>query len=586
MPATRFGSLPGRLTTLSCISALLLLTGCGDGSKNNSLTAQPLSTGSSSSSSGAGSSSSSSSSSSSGGVNPNGVTVSVDMASSTLSLGGSTAITLTFEDADGSAMAVPGNWTATSPCLDSNASTLNGPVVMSQSVSFNYSVVSCTGQDHIQFTGTDGTDTYGASGAVTVVENQVSYIEWANSSPEQIAIRGTGGVETASVSFQVGGYWSEGVAGEHVEFRLEGAAGGVRLVETSAVSDSSGMVTARVQSGTVPNLVTVVATHVGTQAEAYSGGLLVATGLPLAGHFNIGLSVFNPDAWGRINEETTEVTVAVTDRSGNPVLDGTKVNFFSQEGGAISPSCVTVDNTCTVTWKPDGRQPDDGRVQILAVVKGSEYFVDNNGNYLFDDGDVFDVDVHDLGEPFSDNNENGEYDAGEHFVNTDNGPGRSVGDGSWNGPNCQHSSQCGSRSYVDLAAQTTIFVAKGKTPTICNLGDFADITIGVEGTVELNNLFLSDGNSSAENPGHVCLTGNPLPNGTEVSFSVSAGSLRGTSNWVIGNEVEPTGPYSIDYKAPNTAGVEKLYLTITTPTALFETSWRIVVEAAEVEAEQ
>ena len=179
MPATRFGSLPGRLTTLSCISALLLLTGCGDGSKNNSLSVKPLSTGSSSSSSGSGSASSSSSSSS-GGVNPNGVNVSVDMASSTLSLGGSTAITLTFEDADGSAMAVPGNWTATSPCLDSNASTLNGPVVMSQSVSFNYSVVSCTGQDHIQFTGTDGTDTYGASGAVGTAAVQLAKAFGAN----------------------------------------------------------------------------------------------------------------------------------------------------------------------------------------------------------------------------------------------------------------------------------------------------------------------------------------------------------------------------------------------------------------------
>jgi hypothetical protein len=76
-----------------------------------------------------------------------------------------------------------------------------------------------------------------------------------------------------------------------------------------------------------------------------------------------------------------------------------------------------------------------------SVAKGTEDFFDNNGNKIFDDGDGFPLEF-DLGEPYSDNNDNEIYDVGEHFVDSNGNGMRDLGDGLWNGLNCNHSTLC------------------------------------------------------------------------------------------------------------------------------------------------
>lgn len=572
-------------------AAFLGLAGCSNIEEGDA-DAPPLS-GSTSSGTAPGSSSSSSSSgtvSSGNLVDANGDPINVDIVVSNAALPaeGSTAMHLDFTDLAGDPVPVPGTWSAYSPCVGVGRAEISAPVTSTSRVSFNYVATGCVGDDKVTFTST-GQKLQTVSTTINVGEDVVSFITWQSTEPDSIAIRGSGGNEKAIITFRVNGLSSSTVADQLVNFRLEGVSGGVTLAESSAVSDANGFVRATVQSGSTPTLVTVVAEHVETGIEAQSGGLTVATGLAADNHFNIALSIRNPKAWNRINDQGTDVTVAVTDRSGNPVVDGTVVNFVSEKAGVITSSCKTAQNTCTVPWKPDGRNPSDGRAKVFATVKGTEDFIDNNGNKIFDDGDTFD-ERFDLGEPYSDNNSNGMYDVGEHFVDSNGNGMRDGPDGLWNGLHCQHSALCAQDGkFVDLGAQTTIYMSNGKitvSEAICEYGDFGvpeklKFEAGVLRTI--GGLYLSDGNTGASNPvDSACPMGNPLPAGTKIAFSVSGGTLQGTTSWTVSDDARaPTGPYGIKYKPAEKAGSEVLTLSVEVPgEEAKETDWTLTIEPA------
>lgn len=536
----------------------------------------------SSSSSSSSSSSASSSASSSGDTTPgnptnpddlrdaqgNPVLLDIEVVNETLELKGETAIHLTFTDEDGESVPpIGGTWKANSPCLEGGLAEISAPTTTTNRISFNYITRGCVGEDVITFT-TPEFASVAYSAAVTI-EDQVSFISWVSSEPSSIAISGTGGIEKSIVTFRLNGSYGEAVAGQLVNFRLEGLAGdSVRLVDNTAISNSEGLVRAAVLSGSMPNVVTVVARHEESGAEAPSGGLIVATGLPSADHVHLALSERSINAWNRINEPTTDISVAVTDRVGNPVADGTVINFVSPDGGAVTNHCVTTNNTCFVEWKPDGRKPANGRARVLATVKGTENFVDVNGNNVFDDGDAFN-NAFDLGEPFIDLDNSGGYTPGDYFVDTNRNGVRDGGDSLWNGLNCQHTSLCSDPiQFVDLGVQTVVYMSNGANTTICEEGDFAptSFTTSVSSRLNLSGLYLSDGNDAAQNPGYVCATGNPLPAGTEISFSVSSGELVGITSWTVQTNASlPTGPYDVRFKAGTTADISLLTLRVAVP---------------------
>ena len=561
-------------------ASYVVLAGCSSSDNDRAQTPQRIGVASSSSgstSTTSSSSSSSSSSTSSSGIadnpgnlrdaNGNRVFVDVEVVNPALEPQGATAIHLNFVDDEEEAVPVVGTWQATSPCLEGGLAEISAPTATANRVSFNYTTRGCVGEDVVTFTTPEFTSA-SYSSAITI-NDEVSYISWVSSEPSSIAISGSGGVEKATVTFRLNGSYGEAVAGQTVNFRLEGLAGDtVRLVDTTAISNSEGVVRATVLAGSMPNVVTVIARHEESGNEAPSGGLVVSTGLTSADHFHIALDTRSINAWSRINTPTTNVSVAVTDRVGNPVVDGTVVNFVSPDGGSVTSHCVTTNNTCTVEWKPNGLQPDNGRARVLATVKGTENFTDTNGNNVFDDGDIFN-NTFDLGEPYVDSDNSGAYTPGDYFVDTNRNGVRDGGDSVWNGLNCLHSSLCSdTEQFVDLGAQTIVYMSNGSNPTICESGDFStsSFTTAVSSRLNLNGIYLSDGNPAAENPGHPCATGNPLPSGTEISFSVSSGTLEGMSSWTVpANAAEPTGPYRVRFKAGTTPDVALLTLRVTVP---------------------
>jgi hypothetical protein len=130
---------------------------------------------------------------------------------------------------------------------------------------------------------------------------------------------------------------------------------------------------------------------------------------------SLSVSTFNIEGWTRDGTPTT-LTVRLADRQGNPVENGTVVNFTS-EGGQVASSCSTLKvngiSSCSVDFMSQNFRPSDGRVSVLAYAAGTKDYTDVNGNNRYDAG----IDtLISLGDAYRDDDEDAAYDAGEFVI--------------------------------------------------------------------------------------------------------------------------------------------------------------------------
>jgi len=202
-----------------------------------------------------------------------------------------------------------------------------------------------------------------------------------------IVLKGSGGQgrsESAQVTFRVVDQQGNGLAGVDVDFSATTYTGGLTVSPTRATTDASGNVSTMVSSGTIPTPVRVLATATrnGTSMTGLSDTLTVSTGLPIQRSMSLSAEYHNIEG-GNIDGIRIPVTVRLADQYGNPVSNGTAVNFVT-EGGAIGSAaqgaCVTTDGGCSVDLVSQNYRPADGRVTVLAFVQGIENFTDTNGD--------------------------------------------------------------------------------------------------------------------------------------------------------------------------------------------------------------
>jgi len=223
-----------------------------------------------------------------------------------------------------------------------------------------------------------------AVGAANIGAIQFSGTSVSGSS---IVLKGSGGQgrsEAAQVTFRVVDQHGNALPGVDVDFNATTTTGGLSVSPTRATTDSSGNVMTMVSSGTVPTPVRVIAeaTRNGVKISGLSDTLTISTGLPIQKFMSMSAEKFNIEGLSYDNE-TTNVTVLLADQYGNPVSDGTAVNFVT-EGGAVGSSaqgaCVTEDGGCTVSLRSQEFRPRNGRVTVLAYLQGIETFTDANGD--------------------------------------------------------------------------------------------------------------------------------------------------------------------------------------------------------------
>lgn len=341
------------------------------------------------------------------------------LGSNALSPGGNTAVTIVAQSnsvaAAGVNVSLAANCGAINPVVTTDGSGL---------ASATYSAVKADG------TSCSGTVTLSGSAVGTTVQSATltvaapvaNAINFVSATPAQIFVKGSGATEQAIAKFKV--LDSTGIAMPNIPvvFSLTVNPGGVGLGASGAVSnvtansDAFGIASVSIFSGTIPGPVEVsAALSTALTVFTTSKNLTVASGPPSQNHFSLSVDTFNIEGQNR-DGTSANLTVRVADRQGNPVPDGTVVNFTA-EGGQVATSCATARVAgiaqCSVGFISQNPRPADGRVSVLAYAEGLKEFIDVNGNNIYDAGTDTLVDI---GDAYRDDNEDGTYNAGEFVI--------------------------------------------------------------------------------------------------------------------------------------------------------------------------
>lgn len=338
---------------------------------------------------------------------------------------GTTSISVTV-NVDGTPTTTPVAVSFSSGCSASGKATLASSVQTVGGVATaTYTDKGCSGTDTITVSAQGASS---VSGKLIVAAPKAANLQYVSASPATIYLKGTGLVEVSTVTFKVVDSTGTAVSGQSVKFDLDTRTGGILLDGTSgavtkkSASDGTASVTVTAGTNPTPVFVKAVATLAdGSSLTSQSNKLTITTGLPAQDSFSLSIGTHNIEGWD-YDGTTTSVNVIASDRLGNPVPDGTVVNFIS-EGAQISPSsCVTTSGRCSVSFVSAERRPTSdseptgvvtkGRVSILAYSLGEESFIDANGNNVYDSGEAFS----DLGDVFIDANEDSSWSANEQYV--------------------------------------------------------------------------------------------------------------------------------------------------------------------------
>lgn len=230
----------------------------------------------------------------------------------------------------------------------------------------------------------------------------LSFIVPVDATKSRIYLANSGGPTQTTVEFLLSNARGEAIPGQDVRVSLKTLNGGIpkatfvtvgNVDSKTLTTDSFGKVSVPVFSGTVPTNVLVNAALVSDPlVQTDSSVVAIASGRPAQTRVSLSqgklaIRGFNFDG------ETTTVTMSLADRQGNPVPDGTVVNFVTEGGVMIPPTCVTGavpgNSQCTVNIRTQNPRPGNGLVSVLAYAAGEEDFVDANFNNVFDCGESY-----------------------------------------------------------------------------------------------------------------------------------------------------------------------------------------------------
>lgn len=323
-----------------------------------------------------------------------------------------------------------------SSCSDKNKAEFSESKVetSSGSVSVTYTAKGCVGEDAIsaRLYKKEGENAllHTATAVISVAAAEVGAISFVETASPTLSIRTIANPVLpthTTVTFKVVDKFGDPIAEKEVNFTLGNSYNDVELARDSNVTDSAGMVSAIVNSGTTHAIAIVNATTLASDGQTIirtsSQPISITTGLPVQKGFSISAKTFNPAAYN-VDGVEVEITVRATDAFGNFVPSGTVVNFTAESGGINSFCEIGEDGACSATWRSSGIRPGAkgpkndgyGLTTILAYTLGEAGFEDKNSDYIFDDNEDFSS----YGEPFRDDNWNNGRDATEFYVDTDN----------------------------------------------------------------------------------------------------------------------------------------------------------------------
>jgi len=320
------------------------------------------------------------------------------------------------------------------------------------------STLGCGGQTVVINASTVGSAVVTKSLSITAAP--ATNMSFVGVNPSTIFLANSGGPTTAIAQFKLVNAVGAALPGQAVRLALKTLNGGIPKATfgtagntdpVTLITDADGKVSVPVYSGTVPTNVVVNAALISNPLiQTDSSILTIASGRAVQSRVSLSLEKFSIE--GAVNDGAlSNVTMSLADRQGNPVPDGTAVNFVTEGGVMIPPVCYTGgtkdpltglfsnpgNSQCSVQIRSQNPRPATNRVSILAYSAGEEDFVDANFNNVYDCSEAFT----DLGTAYRDDNENGVFDVGEFSVprlaeaaclgGTGITPSPQTGDGVW-----------------------------------------------------------------------------------------------------------------------------------------------------------
>lgn len=240
----------------------------------------------------------------------------------------------------------------------------------------------------------------------------ISSLSFVEASPTVIFLKGSGFGEVSTVSFELRDFAGNPLPNQDIVLSLVSNAGGVTIEggpgPVTQRTNGAGRVSVRVNSGTVPTPIRVVASASQGAIQTVSSALSVGVGLPSQLNFSLSQTTANIEGFN-LDGTPNAYTVIASDRNGNPVPAATSINFVTESGQieAIRQTTVTQGLSRTsANFISASPRPADGRLTVTAYALGEESFLDQNGNNVYDAGEPFE----DLGDIFKDRNFDGLFD--------------------------------------------------------------------------------------------------------------------------------------------------------------------------------
>jgi adhesin/invasin len=316
--------------------------------------------------------------------------------------------------------------------------------------------------------------------------------------------------------------------------------GGAFSVLPVVGSTVSGQATVTLRSGTAPGVVNVLAS-INAGAVQTVARINIVGAMPDAEHISLAANPLNI-AGGLYNNLESTITVNLADRYGNVPADGTVASFYS-ECGSIGLSsgfdATTTSGIATAILRSGNPRPgSDGRCNVVVTTTGDDSWDDANGNGVLDGGEICLVA---RGEPFIDTDGDGVRDASEIYIDTNK-------DGTYDGPGA-----C-SQNVVIWDSMDVMWSDAVASPNLFP-NAFA-INIGDKQT------FIYDVQD---------INGNALVAGTTVTVTSTGGTLTGAVNMTLGDQVGIGSSYSFtlwgnpDPTAEPAPKVVEVTVTITPP---------------------
>lgn len=262
------------------------------------------------------------------------------------------------------------------------------------------STLGCSGKP-VQITASSNGATSVAN-SLTVSAAPATNMSFVSASPTRIYLANSGGVSQSLLTFQLLNQLGEGIQGQSVQLTMRSLTGGTpkaafdtsgSVTPVTLTTDANGKVSQAVYAGSVPTSVVVNAALVSSPTiQSDSAVLAIASGRPSQPRLSMTIEKWAIEGFS-VDGVSTNVTLNLADRQGNPVPDGTAVNFVTEGGVMIPPTCVTGvvpgDSRCSVSIRSQGGRPANGLVTIMAYAAGEEDFDDANGNNTYDCGETF-----------------------------------------------------------------------------------------------------------------------------------------------------------------------------------------------------